>query len=293
MLLIDGDILVYKASASSTLWKAGMRLFSSKYHALTRLLPEEFEQLKSRITQPSIDDVKDCLNALILKIKNGVKTHTDDTFVAGIAHTYLVILSPSDGVNNFRHTIARTQPYKGNRKDLIRPLHFDLAREHLIEEHKAHVTYGQEADDALGISQCQELGTVICSTDKDLKTVPGWNYNWDKKALTYITTWDAEYNFYYQILCGDVADNIPGVWKIGPIGANKLLSPCHTPKEMLETVITTCMQKHNKSREEAEEYINEIGALLRIRREPDEIWSIYSVTQIVTHTLKEVEDVKG
>lgn len=274
MLLIDGDILVYKACASSTLWKAGMRLFRSKYHAFKRLLPEEVEALQPRITQPSTDSVKEALNALIAKIKKSVKAQMEN------ASAYSVILSPSDSANNFRHSIAKTQVYKGNRKEVTRPSHFEFARDYLVEKHLATVTDGQEADDALGILQSNQVGTVICSTDKDLKTVPGWNYNWDKNTLTYITERDAEYHFYYQMLCGDVADNVPGVWKIGPIGAHKLLSPCNTPKEMLEAVITTCMRKNQKTREEAEAYINEIGGLLRIRRKPHEIWTIQAVNGV-------------
>jgi hypothetical protein len=38
-----------------------------------------------------------------------------------------------------------------------------------------------EADDVLGIMSTMEPGKwVICTIDKDLKQIEGWQYNWNK-----------------------------------------------------------------------------------------------------------------
>ncbi len=274
MLLIDGDILVYKLTSASTCWKLGPRIFGTKTKAMRAIEQGDPSLLVIRKLEPFLDNVFSGLDRWLAKIQEDIKGLTRDTFVANVADVYQIVLSPEDGVNNFRHAIAKTQPYKGNRTDISRPFYFKEAREYLIQQHKAKVTKGQEADDELGILQCSELATVICSTDKDLKTRPGWNYNWDKKALTYIHEWEAEYNFYYQMLCGDTADNIKGIAGIGPIRAEQILVGARNPVQMLGCVIEACMEQEDKTREEALDYVNELGGLLRIRREPNEIWTV-------------------
>jgi hypothetical protein len=282
VLLIDSDILIYKAAAPSSCWKAGPRIFHTKTQAVKRLGKDNLAELVMRKLEPSIEHVIKRLDNLIVKIQNGVREKIQDTFLAGAADAYLNILSPEDGSSNFRHTLAKTQPYKGNRKDIVRPFHFSAARSYLIDNHKAIVTKNQEADDEIGIRQMQTPGSIVCTTDKDAFTYPGWKYNWDRNALVFVTDWDAEYNFYYQILCGDACDNIKGIDSMGPIGAKKLLDSAKTPKDMLECTVAACMVKNKKSREQALEYINEIGALLRIRREPEEIWSTEGVSHALT-----------
>lgn len=68
------------------------------------------------------------------------------------ADTFRVFLS---GSNNFRHEIY--PEYKANRKDMIDPRWRKACKEYLVREWDAEVTDGYEADDALGIVQCQNL----------------------------------------------------------------------------------------------------------------------------------------
>ncbi len=274
MLYIDGDIIVYKAAAASTCWKWGMRLFSKKAHAVSAMPDGSLQALIARKVEPSLECVYRRIDSKIKSIQDGVTLQVYDTHIAQIAACYAVFLSPEDPTENFRYGLAKRQPYKGNRQDVVRPFYFKEARQYLIDKYKAIVAKGHEADDELGIRQCDDtLPTVICSTDKDLKTIPGWNYNWDKKALTFITPWDAEYNFYMQMLVGDHCDNIRGIDGIGPMGAAKALYGCNTTAEMLEVVIAVCMRQHDITEKAALEYIDEIGSLLRIRRTPNEIWN--------------------
>jgi len=127
------------------------------------------------------------------------------------------------GGENFRKAIVPT--YKANRVDQEKPHYLEPLREYLVTEWGAKVTDGIEADDALGIHQstAQVGTTVICSLDKDLKQVPGYHYTWEmngtgstgkawkrEAALSFIKPQEAMFNFYWQMVMGDRADNVPG-----------------------------------------------------------------------------------
>lgn len=112
------------------------------------------------------------------------------------------------GSNNFRLEI--NPEYKANRKDLPKPRHYSLLREHLVEAWNAKVTDGIEADDALGIDQCAEELTCICSIDKDLLMIPGQHYNFVKREFRLISPLEGLRNFYFQLIMGDRTDNIFG-----------------------------------------------------------------------------------
>ena len=86
------------------------------------------------------------------------------------------------GKDNYRHDIAKTQPYKGNRKDAPRPVHLHSLREYLITAWDFRVADGQEADDAIGIhATLTRDNSIIVSIDKDLDMIPGHHYNPVKK----------------------------------------------------------------------------------------------------------------
>lgn len=128
------------------------------------------------------------------------------------------------GKGNFRDEIAVTVPYKGNRKDTAKPVHYHLLREYLEGAWDATVSNGIEADDMLAI-RATELGSssIIVSLDKDLDQVAGWHYNFSKKNLYQIDEPTGTYLFYKQMLTGDRVDNIVGVRGIGEKKAEKLL----------------------------------------------------------------------
>jgi len=123
------------------------------------------------------------------------------------------------GGENFRKKINPL--YKANRTDQPRPEYLEPLREWLVTEWGATVTDGIEADDAMGIAQTTE--TVICSLDKDMLQVPGHHYSWEiqgtgstgilwkKEAKSsHISVQQGLFNFYWQLVMGDAADNVPG-----------------------------------------------------------------------------------
>lgn len=134
------------------------------------------------------------------------------------------------GKNNYREKIATIRQYKGNRDPNHKPVHYEDIRKYLVEKWEARVVHGYEADDAVAMEQHQgeHESTIICSIDKDLRTVPGLNYNFRKKELSIISPLQAKRAFWTQVLQGDATDNIGGCYKVGPKKAVELLAPIKT-----------------------------------------------------------------
>ena len=169
------------------------------------------------------------------------------------------------GKDNYRHDIAKTKPYKGNRKDAPRPVHLHSLREYLITAWDFRVANGQEADDAIGIhATLTRDNSIIVSIDKDLDMIPGHHYNPVKKDHYYVNDKVALKNFYRQILTGDKVDNVQGLRGIGPKKADKILGDFDTDLAMYEAVL--------KAYDGDAERVLENGQLLWIRRRKDEIW---------------------
>ncbi len=143
------------------------------------------------------------------------------------------------GSHNFREDIAKTHKYKGNRQDREKPWHYDNIRVYLIGRYEAEVIDYMEADDALAIAQVQAPPgtTVICTIDKDLLQVPGTHYNWKRDELTEVDEYGGWYNLYMQVLCGDRADNIPGIDGIGPTKSEGILEGSEDMMDMHERVV--------------------------------------------------------
>lgn len=134
------------------------------------------------------------------------------------------------GKNNYREKIATIRQYKGNRDPGHKPVHYDAIREYLASKWDARVIHGFEADDAVAMAQHQSEheSTCICSIDKDLRTVPGLNYNFRKKELSIISPLQAKRAFWTQVLQGDATDNIGGCYKVGPKKAAEIIGEIKT-----------------------------------------------------------------
>lgn len=169
------------------------------------------------------------------------------------------------GKKNFRYDIAVTHPYKGNRKDFVKPKHYDYLR-NLLMRMGAEMTDGIEADDAVGIESFKDNYWIV-HQDKDLDQLPGWHYNPVKQLKYYVTEFDGLYNFYKQLLVGDRVDNIVGLHGIGPVKATKILDGCKTEEELYLAV-----QKAYAKANEPYDRIIENARLLWLQREEGQIW---------------------
>ena len=113
------------------------------------------------------------------------------------------------GPNNFRFDIAKSYPYKGNRKAVEKPTHLRHVRNYLVNKFDAIVSEGEEADDLIAI-EATRCGpdTIVASIDKDMLQIPCRHFNFNKKEWTTVSQWEGDKFFYTQILTGDAADNI-------------------------------------------------------------------------------------
>lgn len=157
------------------------------------------------------------------------------------------------GKGNFREKIAVSKPYKGNRLQ-EKPFHYKNLRAYLVGKWNAIIVEGMEADDAMAIEQYKSWKfyndeyfdgtlseTIICSRDKDLKSVAGFHYSWElgnqpSFGPKYISEEEGMRFFYKQCLMGDRVDNIEGLPKCGPVKADKILGDTQIPAEMFKAV---------------------------------------------------------
>lgn len=164
------------------------------------------------------------------------------------------------GKGNYRNELAVTEPYKGNRKDAKRPVHYDAIRKHL-QRLGAELVEGSEADDAVA-TEATKTGGWIVSIDKDLDQVAGWHYNFVKHEEYYVTEEEGLRNLFTQVLTGDRTDNIIGLKGIGPKKAEKLLKDCKTEREYYDA----CLKAYDGNQLRVDENLN----LLWLRREPNQ-----------------------
>ena len=193
------------------------------------------------------------------------------------------------GSTNFRNKVATIRGYKANRKDRARPLHYDTIRTYMLEHLDAQLILGMEADDALAIEQWADdpydPKSIICTIDKDLSLVPGLQYNFLKKDGYYISEQQATLNFYKQLLTGDTADNIPGLYRVGQKAADKLLTLEMSEWELYEACLLEYTKRIENSREKGHktegyyvddmtpyEHLLENARLLWMLQKPDQLW---------------------
>lgn len=188
VLLIDGDILLYKIAINNeveTHWGDGLWTLHSD----------------ANICKADVDLVIEDL---------GSSLEADD---------YVVALTDS---KNFRKDVLPT--YKNNRKDKRKPLALKELREYVIKKHRGIVWDNLEADDVMGIMATEptEEERIIVTIDKDLKTVP-CNLSSDGLNVQRIPERLADYWFMIQTLTGDKVDGYDGVEGIGIKTAEKLI----------------------------------------------------------------------
>lgn len=174
------------------------------------------------------------------------------------------------GKTNFRYEVAVTHPYKGNRKLLERPVHYEALREKLISL-GATISENQEADDDVGIASSQYEGWIV-HVDKDLNQLPGWHYNPIKGEEYFISPFEGLVSFYTQLLTGDRIDNIVGLYGIGPVKAAKLLKGCETEEHLYQAVVAAY-----EAAKEPPERVLENGRLLWLSRYQGQRWELPDV----------------
>jgi DNA polymerase-1 len=205
VLLIDGDVLVYKtafAAEQNIDWGEGLHTLHSDEESAKATVDNAITSLLERL-------------------------EADDYVVALTCHE----------TPNFRLSIY--PQYKMNRADNRKPLVWGALREHLKWKWDAKLKPNLEADDILGILATNhsfekkyighEIERIICSIDKDFKSIPCLFYNMKKReGIEKFNEHDANYFHMVQTLIGDKTDNYPGCAGIGPKKAEAILNPAET-----------------------------------------------------------------
>lgn len=184
------------------------------------------------------------------------------------------------GKGNFRHDVAKTAPYKGNRASKEKPQYMGLVRDYLVSEYNAIVVEGREADDAIATKAAELSYDCIATTvDKDFLQIPCWHYNFGRNEWYKPTEWEGIQFFYTQILTGDKVDNIIGLHGIGPVKAAKMLGGATTERELYDACVgayvsgsEALMVNPEVRKVWATERVLENGRLLWLQRDKDELW---------------------
>jgi len=196
--------------------------------------------------------------------KNKFLEYLSDTLNSLFTKDYVMAIG---GPDNFR--VDLFPDYKGNRKKAkdTRPEWFGDLKSWAITLDGAVESDNCEADDMVRIwaIECKnaDIDYVVCSIDKDLHCIPGTHYNPRTKVIYQIEEEYANRFYWQQILTGDSVDNIPGLWKVGPVKAKKILANAKTHNEMRSEV---CKAYHEVYGEKGYEYLIANGRLIHIWR---------------------------
>jgi hypothetical protein len=270
--LIDADVIAYRAGFSSqkTRWNYTHNGKQIEFGFGISKMKAKAEMLLKGI------NVDENNWESVLKIDNvAFALHTVKTMLYSIvgdtsADKYKCFLSTPNDTTLYRFEYAKTETYKGNRKDFKKPEHYEAIREYLLKYYNTEEVSGIEADDALAISQSSD--TIICSIDKDLLQVPGQHYNFVKKNRISISEREGIRNLYSQALTGDNADNIRGLYNIGPKKAAYILEKCVTEKDHY----FNCEKAYKlySGREDYLDFLHENMNLLYLQRKPGDRWHV-------------------
>jgi DNA polymerase-1 len=190
-LLIDADVVAYNAAASkevATHWGDGYWT----WHC-------DEEAVKAAVLE-MLDRYMDELSGTAMKL----------------------CLTDSEG--NFRFGVLPS--YKGNRKNVKKPLVLKTIKQWLIDEHDAYFRPGLEGDDCMGILATAPVikgEKVIVSIDKDMKTIPGLFVHRLDDGIMEISQAEADWWHLFQTLTGDTTDGYSGCPGVGPVEAKRIL----------------------------------------------------------------------
>lgn len=269
---LDGDILVFRAGFAAEKSAYYLKAISGEpmrfqykkeadaYMQEHNLNPELLE--KYREVEP-LPNALHTVKLMIYALQDALQVTRDEITVC---------LSGSD---NFRYHVAKTKPYKGNRDEAHRPTHEHAIKDFLKKMYTTVVSDGEEADDYMGINHYKlwvqdPESSVIATLDKDLNMIPGMHYNFHTNTSYYVEPDQAELTFWTQLLTGDSTDNIPGIPKMGPRGAEKLLSG--VALQDVPKIVADAYRMAYK--DEWRERMTEMGRLIWIRRREDEWWEV-------------------
>lgn len=209
------------------------------------------------------------------------------------ADTYLGFLGGSQ--LTFRHLSDST--YKASR-GTVKPDWYKmwggLVSHRLKHYWKFYTVEGIEAEDAVSMLSYYyrdlnpELDPIIAGIDHDLLQIPGNHYNYKKHEFLHaITTDEAYYNLFKQVLTGCKTDEVTGLPGIGEVKAKKLLDQIHTTE--IASVVLREFCNYYGQREGILNFANTYNLIKLLDRVPTDLifdyneyqWSEYNSEVII------------
>jgi DNA polymerase-1 len=206
-LLIDGDEYLFKAcvlAETDIRWDEQNHVLQANENEAWKTFVKSVERVAKKFDVDPVGDVTLCFSG----------TYTTP---------------------NFR--LAIDPSYKASRQEKRKPLCYADLRETVDELYTTQTFPGLEADDVMGIMATQpKAHAIICSQDKDMKTIPA--RIWDGDIMLQNTAANADYWHMFQTLTGDAVDGFKGCPGMGPVGATKLLEAAgEHPADMWRAVV--------------------------------------------------------
>lgn len=153
-------------------------------------------------------------------------------------------LTSSGSTKGDRFLAAETTPYQDQRAGSKKPRNWRFLRDYMEGHDGAHfepkIWTTREADDGMAyvthtLAEYKGQLHVIHSADKDMRMFAGLHVNWKTwhKTVVPLGAYDVtgadglQYGhkwFWYQMLCGDSADHIPGLHNVGEKTAKPILA---------------------------------------------------------------------
>jgi DNA polymerase-1 len=194
-LLIDGDILVWRAAAAAQRdvdWGHNVYTSSADVHEAIGRLDSDIASLRSKLKATDL----------------------------------LIALSDPERENNWRRTVLPS--YKSNRSTR-KPLVFFQCREHLEHAYRCATFPRLEGDDVVALYATGVTipgRRIVVSIDKDFLTVPCNLYNpgHPERGVVAISVLEADRAHAVQTLTGDPVDGYAGCPGVGKIKAERAIA---------------------------------------------------------------------
>lgn len=261
-VVIDGDLIAFQCSAAAedrsilvTHEPTGVK---KSFKNRTEFKKKMQERGKEITEDYHVEDVQEpespafCFKVIKQKIEN-IKRDLE-------ADEVLIFAGEED---NFRAKLPLPSPYKGNRKNSLRPLLLTEAKSYLQRTHKAQKAFSQECDDEITIASYEALakghdaylvtidhdsfqtdGVHLVIGDKEPVLVPEIGFLTYEKGKE-IKGLGLKY-FMHQIASGDRTDNLMpyevakklnSELSFGAKSSYDILNPLETGKEIIEAVL--------------------------------------------------------
>lgn len=234
LALIDGDVLAYGAFVPR--WQGP----NDNKEMVIHLNSDG----KRVVEELSAEEAADYIQDSWVKFQKDLEILVDAVY----ADDFLMAVKGDD---NYRYLIYPSYKMAGKRSAGSVGQFVPTIRRMAVMEGLAIQADGREADDLLSIwaHQCRksEVEYTVCTIDKDLRCIPGTYYNMKKKTSEEISEIEALRFHYAQILSGDPTDSIPGIPRVGPVKANKMLAGLDREEDMQEVVVAGYLEFYGEN----------------------------------------------